>query len=67
MKRHLFVLVLSLLSYVYAQGREISMASILSKAGEVVNLVEKENNCEIVRMEFDIIHSKKHTFNVSSV
>lgn len=62
MKRHLFVLVLSLLSVLYVQGREISMSSILSKAGEVVNLVERELNCEIVRMEFDIIHSKKHTF-----
>lgn len=38
------------------------MSSILSNAGQYVNLIEREYGQEIVRMEFDIIHSSKQTF-----
>lgn len=48
--------------HVFAQKEDISMSSILSKAGQYVNLVEREYGQEIVRMEFDIINNSKQTF-----
>lgn len=46
----------------YAQKEEVSMYSILENAGKYLNYIERELGQEIVRMEFDIIHSSKQTF-----
>ena len=63
MKKLLSVLFLLGMTWaVSAQKDEISMRSILENAGEYVNLIERELEQEIVRMEFDIIHSSKHTY-----
>jgi len=63
MKKLLSILFLLGMTWaVSAQKDEISMRSILENAGEYVNLIERELEQEIVRMEFDIIHSSKHTY-----
>lgn len=50
----------------YAQKEEVSMYSILENAGKYLNYIERELGQEIVRMEFDIIHSSKQTFRTLS-
>lgn len=50
----------------YAQKEEISMAAILTTAGEYTELIEMEYGQEIVRMEFDIIHTTKQSIRTLS-
>lgn len=45
----------------YAQKEEISMSAIMTDAVDYIRLIEMEYGQEIVRMEFDIIHSTKQS------
>lgn len=49
-----------------AQKSETSMSPILTDASQYVNLIEGEYGMEIVRMEFDIIQTKKQTIRTLS-
>jgi hypothetical protein len=63
MKKYFLLLIACVCSLsTFAQKEEISMSSILQKAGSVVNLIEREHGQEIVRMEFDIIQDSKQTY-----
>ena len=63
MKKLFFLLLVLASSFnLYAQKEDIYMKSILDAAGPIVNLIERENGQEIVRMEFDIVRDSKTTF-----
>ncbi len=64
MKKLTFVLValLCMSQAGFAANRSTSMSPIMSKAKELMNYIEDEQNLEIVRMEFDILSSSKSTF-----
>lgn len=58
----LIFLTIVLATNIFGQKEEISMAGILSAAGENVDLIEREYGQEIVRMEFDIVSTSKETY-----
>lgn len=64
MKKTTIVAVLALFSVLgaYAQRPDVSMRPIMSKAVDLIDLIEDSYDQEIVRMEFDIVTDNKETF-----
>lgn len=64
MKKTTIVAVLALFSVLgaYAQRPDVSMRPIMSKAVDLIELIEDNYDQEIVRMEFDIVTDNKETF-----
>lgn len=65
--RKIFLVVLTLVSAIcVARDNSTSMTPIMDKAEKIVSYVENDLEMEIVRMEFDILRTKKTTFRTLS-